>query len=139
MKIVSLLTGFALAATLGAQTCSFTKFGRPCGGDLAGSQVRTTAGSAVRFDASNLAPGAIAIMVMGQAGRPIRLPGSNCGLLVQPRDTQIGTADRFGDASFRFQLPTTLPAQADFQVVTIGFDRNGRTAESTNGVHLVVR
>ena len=139
MKIVALLPAIALSATLGAQTCSFTSFGRPCGGDLAGSQVRTATGSAVRFDATNLAPGSVAIMVLGQAGRQLPLPGSNCGLLVQPRDTQLATVDRLGDASFRFDLPRTLPVAADFQVVTIGLNRNGRIAESTNGVHLVVR
>jgi len=140
MKTVAIAFALSLAAASSAQTCSFTLFGRPCGGDLAGQQVTTPTASGIRFDGSHLAPGAVAILVLGQqAAQGIQLPGSNCLLVVQPGNTVLGQADRTGACLFRFPIPARLPIAADFQVVTIGFTRNGRIAESTNGVHLVCR
>ena len=140
MKTIAIAFALSLAAAASAQTCGFTLFGRPCGGDLAGQQVTTPTASGIRFDGSNLAPGAVAILVLGQqAAQGIQLQGSNCLLVVQPGSTVVGQADRAGACMFRFPIPARLPIAADFQVVTIGFTRNGRIAESTNGVHLVCR
>ncbi|MGE3174994.1 MAG: hypothetical protein AB7O97_20365 [Planctomycetota bacterium] len=140
MKTLTTLVALCLSTAVGlAQTCTFTSFGRPCGGDLAGQQVRTPAGQTIRFDVTNAAPGAIAVMVIGGQQRGVQLPGSNCLLLVNPRGTQLAQVDRGGDVAFRFPIPARLPVQADFQVVTIGLSRSGRIAESTNGVNLVCR
>jgi hypothetical protein len=140
MKTIAIVAALALATAASAQTCAFRLFGRPCGGDLAGQQVTTPTASGIRFDAANLAPGAVAILVFGQQpSQGIQLPGSNCLLLVQPGSTVVAQADRTGSCTFRFPIPTRLPVAADFQVVTIGFTRNGRIAESTNGVSLACR
>jgi hypothetical protein len=129
-----------LTAVAGAQTCNFQLFGRPCGGNLAGQQVTTPTAQGIRFDGSGLAPGAIAILVLGQqAAAPIALPGSTCQLLVQHSNTVVAQADRTNAVMFRFPMPARLPITADFQIVTIGFTRNGRIAESTNGVTIACR
>jgi hypothetical protein len=144
MRIHSLaypLVCIVLAGAAVAQTAvNFTPFGRPCGGDLAGSLVRTGTGPVVRFDVANAAPNSIAVMVIGQQ-LPVALPlpNSNCGLLVQPRATLLAQVDGNGAAAFRFPLPPIAPISLDFQAVTIALNRNGRTAESTNGVTLNVR
>jgi hypothetical protein len=135
------LVCIVLAGAAVAQTAvNFTPFGRPCGGDFAGSLVRTGTGPVVRFDVANAAPNSIAVMVIGQQ-LPVALPlpNSNCGLLVQPRATLLAQVDGNGAAAFRFPLPPIAPIALDFQVVTIALNRNGRTAESTNGVTLNVR
>jgi hypothetical protein len=140
MRIVSILAGVVLATAASAQTCVFASFIRPCGADLAGQQVRSPAGSAVRFDVTNAAPNCFAVMVVGQEmARGIQLPGSNCLLVVQPRATLVQQVDAAGATSFRFHLPPISPIDLDFQVVTVALSRNGRTAESTNGVGMRCR
>ena len=141
MRILSLSAPLLLAATALAQTgIAFTPFGRPCGCDLAGSAVRTATGPVLRFDVTNAAPSSIAVLVLGQlAGTPFPLPGTNCLLLVQPRATLLQQVDVNGAAAFRFPLPPIAPLSVDFQAVTIALSRNGRTAESSNGVNLTVR
>ncbi len=140
MKPLALVAALSLATIADAQACAFTLFGRPCGGDLAGQQVTTPTRSTIRFDGQNLAPGAVAILVFApQATRGVQLPGSNCTLLVQPGHTVLGQVDAAGACTFGFPIPARLPITADFQLVTIGFTRNGRIAESTNGVHLACR
>ncbi len=56
---------------------------------------------------------------------------------VNPIDNMIPTG--LFKAVVKFQLPATLPLSIDLQVVTIGVTRNGRSAESTNGLNVVVR
>lgn len=141
MKLLSLVAGaLLLAGAAVAQThptCTFTSFGRPCGGDLAGSIVR---GPAIQMDVTNAAPASVAILVAGHmAARPHPLPNSNCLLLVDPRLTLVTPVDRHGNASFHLRLPHVTPLDVDFQAVTIALHRNGRTAESTNGVTLQCR
>jgi hypothetical protein len=139
MNLPALATGLLLATAAGAQTITFTAFGRPCGGDLDGSAVRAAGGAAVRFDVTNAAPNSVAVLVLGHVGRPLPLPGSDCLLLVEPRATVLQQVDRTGTAAFRFHLPPIAPLSIDFQAVTIALNRNGRTAESTNGVNLSTR
>jgi hypothetical protein len=138
MKLTALAAGILMSVAANAQTVTFTSFGRPCGGDLNGSQVRTATGTTVRFDVTNAAPNSVAVLVLGHQSRPLPLPGSNCTLLVDPRATVLQQVDRTGAAAFRFQLPPIAPLSIDFQAVTIALNRNGRTAESTNGVNLAV-
>jgi len=141
MRIALLSAVLGLSAASFAQSgIAFTAFGRPCGGDLAGAVVRTTTGVALRFDVTNAAPDSIAVLVLGQqAVNPFPLPGSNCLLLVQPRATLLQRVDANGATAFRFPLPPISPLSVDFQAVTIALNRNGRTAESTNGLTLNVR
>lgn len=139
MRTVAALALALSSAVATAQTTTFTPFGRPCGGVLAASQVRTPAGPTVVFDVSAAAPGSVAVLAIGHAQRPSPLPGSNCTLLVDPRALHFAQVDRVGQVSFRFPLPPVVPLLADVQVVTVGFDRNGRTAESTNGINITVR
>ena len=141
MSKLTRFSGLLFATALAAQgpVCTFTPFGRPCGGDLAGQQIRTPTGNAaVQFDVTNAAPGSAAILVLGQLlGTPVTLPGSNCSLLVNPRATSFVQVDRLGEASFALRLPVAARGLAiEVQVVTLALNRNGRTAESTNGIHL---
>lgn len=136
MRCLAAAVLLSAASALPAQTCNFLAFGRPCGGDLAVQQVTAPTNpnqSVLVFDATNLAPGAIAVLVMGQQGPGIQLPGSTCTLLVQRQDTVLAQADRSGSAAWRFPVPVRS-FRLDFQVVTFGFTRNGRLVESTNGV-----
>lgn len=142
MKSLAILSALALATSVAfgqSPTCTFTSFGRPCGGDLAAQQLTSRTGTTVRFDVTNAAPGSIAVLAIGHAARPVALPGSNCSLLLDARATHFSQVDRLGQVSFRFPLPAIVPLIADVQVITVGFDRNGRTAESTNGLHVVCR
>ncbi len=145
MKLSHLLAAAAvLAVAAVAQTrptYSFTSFGRPCGGDLAGSLNTTRAVPAIQMDVTNAAPSSFAILVAGhQAARPHSLPGSNCLLLVDPRITLVGSVDARGNATFLLSLPRIpTPWSIDFQAVTIALNRNGRTAESTDGVTVSAR
>lgn len=127
------------AALAQAPTCTFTDFGRPCGGDLAGQVVRTTNGAGVRLDVTGATPLSFAVLAAGQQARPIALPGSNCLLLVDPRITVLQQVDRTGATAFRFHLPPIAPLNVDFQAVTIALSRSGRMAESTDGVTLNCR
>jgi hypothetical protein len=138
MKLTSLVAAALLVSAAAAQTCTFTNFGRPCGGNLAGSQVR---GPALRFDVTNADPGSLAVLVAGQASRTGHtLPGSNCLLLVTPRH-HVGPirVDRAGSAAFLLRLPPIGAFDIDFQVATLGTTRNGRVIETTNGVNVVCR
>ncbi len=142
MRSIPVLTALCLAAALSAQsrTVTFTPFGVACGADLAASLVRAAAGATVRVDLTNAAPGSVAVLVAGQqVPNPTPLPNSNCGLLVQPRATFVAVVDAVGAAAFRFVLPPISPLSLDFQAVTIALLRNGRTAESSNGIHLSVQ
>ena len=137
MRCLAAASLFALGTLLPAQTCNFLAFGRPCGGDLAAQQVTSPTNpnnSALVLDATNLAPGAVAVLVMGQQAAGVQLPGSNCLLLVQRNHTALAQADRTGSCSWRFPVPLRGTFTLDFQVVTFGFTRNGRLVESTNGV-----
>ena len=129
MKLSSILASvLLLAATTVAQNCTFTNFGRPCGGDLAGSLVR---GPAIRMAVTNAAPSSVAVLVVGQtAARPHPLPGSNCLLLVDPRITFAQPVGPRGNTEFLMRLPNVRALDVDFQVVTVASSRNGRTAES---------
>lgn len=139
-RLAAVASVLLLAAVAQAQTCVFTGFGRPCGGNLSGQQVTTRTATTVRLDGTALAPGAIAVLVLGQqAASPITLPGSNCLLLVQHNNSVVAQADRTGAVAFRFPIPARLPMSVDIQVVTIGFTRNGRIAESTNGLTVACR
>ena len=60
-------------------------------------------------------------------------------LLVQPRAIFIALVDAAGSAAFRFPLPPVAPVTIDFQVVTLVLARNGRTAESSNGVRVTIQ
>lgn len=140
MKPSFLLAAFLCATATAQVTCTFTNFGRPCGGELNGSQL--TRLPAVQMDVTNAAPASLAILVLGaqQLPRPIQLPGSNCTLLVNPRVTLIAPVSARGTASFQLRLPNVAPRLAiEFQAVTLGLSRNGRIAESTNGVTMVCR
>lgn len=142
MKVLSLLAVPFLAAVATAQTSvSFADFGRPCGGDLAGSLVRGRTGPNVQLDVTRADAGAVAILVLGThlARVPHPLPGSPCLLLVEPRATMFGTVDRAGSAQFSLPLPPIAPLVVDFQVVTVELARAGREAKSTDGVELRVR
>jgi hypothetical protein len=137
---------FLLAATLLAAaatsqaTCTFTNFGRPCGGDLAGSVVRGPAGAVVVMDVANATPNAFCFLTVGPlAATPITLPGSACLLLVQPRAYLFGQTDRAGSAGFRINLPRITPLVVEFQAVTAEPTRGGRVVESTNGVQMACR
>lgn len=134
LAVLSVLT---LASFAVGQTCTFTSFGRPCGGQLAGTQVRTSAGSAVRLDVTGATPGAVAVLAIGHAARPVLLPGGICPLVVDARVLHFGDVDRAGQAMFRFPIPATLPVTADVQVITVSTNRAGRTAEATNGLRIV--
>jgi hypothetical protein len=139
MRILSTLIPVALllASTATAQTCTFTNFGRACGADLAGSLAR---GPAIQMDVSNAAPGSIAIFVAGhRTNRPHPLPNSNCLLVVEPRITLLEQVNLNGNARFLMRMPNVTPLAIDFQAVTIALNRNGRTAESSNGVTMVCR
>ncbi|MCC6784453.1 MAG: hypothetical protein IT457_16540 [Planctomycetes bacterium] len=138
MKLIPTLLAVALAAGFAAaQTCTFTNFGRPCGGTLTGTQVR---GSGVQMDVARAMPGEIALLVVGhQAPRPHPLPGSACALLVDPRVILHSNTDRSGAATFLMRLPNVTPLNVDFQCVVVDVNRTGRVAESTNGVNLVCR
>lgn len=140
MKALSLFAALVLPVAIGAaQTCGFPTFGRPCGGDLAGSQLRTAAGLGIQLDVTNAAPGSIAVLVIGQEMRPVQLPGSNCTLIVDPRATLVQQVGRRGHTTFQLRLPPIAPLAVDFQVVTVALNRNGRTAESTNAVAMHCR
>ena len=52
MKTLALAAAFALATVASAQTCAFSLFGRPCGGDLAGQQVTTPTASGILMRAA---------------------------------------------------------------------------------------
>lgn len=138
MKLFSLLaTSLLLAGTVLGQNCTFTNFGRPCGGAMAGSLVR---GPAIRMAVTGAMPGEAALLVVGHAmSTPLPLPGSNCLLLVQPRVVLQGSTDRAGAANFVMRLPPIVPLNVDFQCVVVDITRTGRVAESTNGVNLVCR
>lgn len=58
---------------------------------------------------------------------------------VPPRATFIALVDAAGSAAFRFPLPPVAPVTIDFQVVTLALARNGRTAESSNGVRVTIQ
>lgn len=136
MKTLSIVAStLLLAGSVFAQTCAFTNFGRPCGGALAGSQVR---GPGVQMDVSGATAGAYAFLVVGQQQRPVALPGSHCPLLVHPRVVLHSRVDRAGDATFLMRLPH-MRLDIDFQCITVELTRAGRAAESTNGVNLVCR
>ena len=141
MKTLLALSLLATTALAQAPTCTFTNFGRPCAGDLAGQLARSPNGPVVQLDVTNAAPGSLAVMVLGHASAsPRPLPGSNCNLLVDPRATMLGRIDRSGATAFRFPLPVrAIPLNVDFQVVTLNVTRRGRSAGSTNGVNLVCR
>ena len=128
-----------VAGLASAQTCTFTVYGRACGGTLTGQQVATPNGSTIRLDVTNAAPLVVAVLAAGPQQRPVDLPGSPCTLIVDPRVTFFSQTDRLGQAVFRFPMPANIPFQADLQVVTVGVDRRGRTAESTNALHLTIR
>ncbi len=134
LSVVSLLAGVVLGQ---GPTCTFTSFGRQCGGTLAGQQIAGRTGTAVRFDVTNATPGATAVLAIGHAARPTMLPGGPCLLLVDARVLHFAPVDRLGQVSFNFPLPAIVPLVADVQVVTVGVTRAGRTAESTNGLHFV--
>ena len=141
MKLAILLAALLGTAATAQVTCTFTNFGRPCGGDLAGSQI-TARLPAVQMDVTNAAPASVAILVLGgqQLPRPIQLPGSNCTLLVHPRVTMFAPVSARGAATVQLRLPIIrLPLSLEFQAVTLALSRNGRTAESTNGVTMVAR
>ncbi|MBK8098588.1 MAG: hypothetical protein IPK26_15870 [Planctomycetes bacterium] len=140
MKLISTLGVLLLAATAAAQNYSFSNFGRPCGGDLAGQVVRTQRGAALQWDVTNADAGAVAILVVGHlAATPIALPGSGCLLLVDPRTTLFQQVDGRGHAQFLMALPPVVPLQVQFQAVTVELSRMGRVAESTNGVEFRAR
>jgi hypothetical protein len=128
-----------VAGLASAQTCTFTVFGRACGGTLTGQQVATPNGSTIRLDVTNAAPLVVAVLAAGPQQRPVDLPGSPCTLIVDPRVTFFSQTDRQGQAVFRFPIPATIPFATELQVVTVGVDRRGRTAESTNALHLTIR
>ncbi len=141
MKFPTLLASIVLTAvTAVAQTfptCAFTSFTRPCGTDLAGSQIR---GPGLQWDVTNAAPGSVAILAIGQAMRqPLPLPGTNCLLVVDPRLLLVAPVDRGGNAEFVLRLPPIAPLSIDFQAVTVALNRNGRTAESSNAIEMRCR
>lgn len=142
MKITAILAALLVSATASAQvTCTFTNFGTPCGADLAGSQI-TARLPAVQMDVTNAAPASVAILAIGsqRIPTPIRLPGSSCTLIVNPRITLLAPVDARGHASFALRLPgVATPFSLQFQAVTVALSRNGRTAESSNGVLLNCR
>lgn len=142
MRVLTRLVAAVLTATAviaQAPTCTFTAFGRPCGGVLAGTQLTSPTTVGVRFDVTGAAPGAIAVLALGHRDRGSVLPGSTCLLLIDPRATYFAQVDRAGAVSFRFPLPAVTPFQVDAQVVTVGLSRNGRTAESTNALNVLCR
>lgn len=137
-----ILTALALiAASLPAQVaCTFTNFGRPCGGVLQGTQI--TRLPAVRLDLSRAAPGSFALLAMGsqRLPRPVQIPGGNCFLLVQPRATALQQVDPRGLASWHLRLPNATPRTTiDFQAVTVQIGRNGISTGSSNGVEMTCR
>lgn len=140
MNLSTTLGALLLAATAAAQNYSFTPFGRPCGGDLAGQVVRTQRGAALQWNVTNADAGAAAILVVGHlAATPVALPGSGCLLLVDPRTTLFQQVDGRGNAQFLMALPPVVPLQVEFQAVTLELSRLGRVAESTNGVEFRAR
>lgn len=138
MKCLSLVAAIALCSSMSAQTCRIVSFGTPCGGDLAGQHFRSQ--STFVFQGSNLAPFAFAVLVAAPQTQPgAQLPGSNCLLLVPPTWMASAVTDAAGACSFVFSAPTRIPFGVDVQIVTFGFFRNGRTAESTNGLDVRCR
>lgn len=138
MKSPSLFVALALCGSASAQTCRFVSFGSPCGGDLVGQHLPSQ--SALVFHGLNLAPFAFAVLVAAPQAQPgAQLPGSNCLLLVPPTFMSSAVTDAAGACSFVFTAPTRLPFGVDLQIVTLGFFRNGRTAESTNGLDIRCR
>ncbi|MSR40090.1 MAG: hypothetical protein EXS02_14805 [Planctomycetes bacterium] len=132
----------ACAASLSAQSrlLNIASFGAACGADLVASPIRTAAGVTLRFELTSAAPASVAVLVAGQQTvLPLPLPNTNCGLLVQPRATFIALVDAAGSAAFRFPVPSVAPVTLDFQVVTLALARNGRTAESSNGVRVTIQ
>lgn len=138
MKSLTLAAALALCGSAPAETCRFVSFGSPCGGDLVGQHFRSP--SALVFHGLNLAPFAFAVLVAAPQARPgAQLPGSNCLLLVPPTFMSSAVTDAAGACSFVFTAPTRLQFGVDLQIVTLGFFRNGRTAESTNGLDVRCR
>lgn len=138
MKFLTLVVTLASCGTVCAQTCRFVSFGSPCGGDLVGQHFPSQ--SALAFHGLNLAPFAFAVLVAAPQAQPgAQLPGSNCLLLVPPTFMSSAVTDAAGSCSFVFTSPTRLPFGVDLQIVTLGVFRNGRTAESTNGLDIRCR
>jgi hypothetical protein len=134
------LAAAALAAPAAAQSCAFSSFGRPCGGDLSGALVQTPRGPALELSITGAEPNALAVLVVGQpAATPHPLPGSPCLLLLDPRHTLIGNTDRRGRAQFRMALPPVSPLDLGFQAAIAELTRNGRVVESTDGVRAQCR
>jgi len=138
MQCLTLVAALASCVSAPAQTCRFVSFGSPCGGDLFGQHVPSQ--SALVFHGLNLAPFAFAVLVAAPQLQPgAQLPGSNCLLLVPPTFMSSAVTDAAGACSFVFTAPTRLQFGVDLQIVTLGFFRNGRTAESTNGLNIRCR
>lgn len=128
---------FLLCAAASAQTYTLTQFGPACAGNLQGQVVTLPNGHGLRLGANQLAPNAIAVLVLGhQASVPTPLPGSNCTLLLDPRVTHLAMTGPRGTASWQQRIPPILPITFDMQVVTLQLTPNGRLAESTNGLTL---
>ncbi len=117
--------------------CTFTNFGRECGGRLDGVLPGPT-GSRFALDLTNAAPRAIAVLVIGPRMRtPIPLPGSHCVLHVDPIITLSGQTNGQGEKSWTFPSVAVAPTiHVSFQAVTL--DLNGTPMlASSNGTTLI--
>ena len=135
MKLLA--TALLFCATATAQTYTLTPFGPACAGTLQGQVVTLPNGHGLRLGATQLAPNAIAVLVLGrQSTVPTPLPGSTCTLLLDPRATQLAFTGPLGRASWQQRIPPMLPITFDLQVVTLQLTPTGRLAESTNALTL---
>ena len=109
----ALLLASALLAASATAQCALSDFGRPCGGDLTGSFVRTPRGAGLSFQVTGAMPDALAILVLGhQARTPHPLPGSQCLLLLDPRHTMLArTSPRGGRKLPRPEMPPEAVAE----------------------------
>ncbi len=135
MKLLA--TALLSCAAVTAQTYTLTPFGPACAGTLQGQVVTLPNGHGLRLGATQLAPNAIAVLVLGhQSTVPSPLPGSNCTLLIDPRATQMALTGPRGRAAWQQRIPPMLPISFDLQVVTLQPTPTGRLAESTNALNL---
>ncbi len=119
-------------------SCTFTAFGRPCGGTLAAQEGRTTSGGVViQYRVSGAAANAVAVLGLGTAlSSPVTLPGTRCPLLVNPRALINGSTDANGNAGWRLPLPVRASGlNVDAQVVTLTLGATGAQLAATNGVN----
>ena len=120
-----------------APECTFTEFGPNCGVTLTGELDPTSRTPVAALSLSGGTPGAFALLFAGQRIRPVPLPMSRCGLLIDGFVPAIVRVDRAGEATARLPLSLTRPLTFDAQFVTVAIDAaNGLAVEASNGLNV---